>query len=221
MGGGRAQQSVKPPDPAVAADPRDFSGTWKTEMTGGAAGAGGGAGAGMGAGPAPVAGMGAGAPGGAPAASQGASGGKSSGLMCIPDKSIYAGGGGGGLEFIHTANQITMVSEENHRVRRIYLNAEHPKSVKPSYMGHSVGHWEDDTLVIETVGLRNSPGMSTIERIRKIDNGLGLEVKISNKDGAGKISEGRPVSLRWDPTPLAEWICEDYTDEFFKEDYGK
>ncbi len=37
-------------------------------------------------------------------------------------------------------------------VRRIYLNAQHPRNLLPTWNGHSIGHWETDTLVIDTVG---------------------------------------------------------------------
>lgn len=226
MGGGRNQQTT-PPDPAIAADLRNFSGIWKVDNTATAAANN----AGMAAGAAPAvgmaaasnastgmaatAGMNAGAiAGGMAAGGQINANGKSSGLLCIPDKNIF-GGGDGGLEVIQTANQITLVAEENHRVRRIYLNAEHPKTVKPSYMGHSVGHWEGDVLVVDTIGLRNSAS-GTVDRIRKINNGAALEVNTVNKGDSGA---GRFTILGWNGRQIAEWICEDYTDEFFSEDY--
>jgi hypothetical protein len=40
------------------------------------------------------------------------------------------------------------------RQRVIYLNQEHPKDLKPTYMGHSVGRWEGDTLVVDTIGFK-------------------------------------------------------------------
>src|SRR4029078_669056 len=41
-----------------------------------------------------------------------------------------------------------------HTFREIYMDGRaHPKDLTPSYYGHSVGHWEGETLVIEHVGL--------------------------------------------------------------------
>ena len=58
--------------------------------------------------------------------------------------------------------------------RTIYMNLkEHPSNLKPSRAGHSIGHWEGDTLVVDTVGLapgflntpvRNSDKLHVVER---------------------------------------------------------
>jgi len=44
-----------------------------------------------------------------------------------------------------------------HTFRTVYMDGrEHPKDLEPSYYGHSVGHWEGDTLVIDSVGFNES-----------------------------------------------------------------
>lgn len=82
------------------------------------------------------------------------------------------------VEFIQTAKQVTIVSEAFSEVRRVYLDRPQSKidDVAPGYYGRSVGHWEDDTLVIDTVGIKptvsgyrgmpHSPQMHVIERIK-------------------------------------------------------
>lgn len=40
-------------------------------------------------------------------------------------------------------------------MRRIYLNREHPRNLKPTWNGHSIGHWEGDTLVVDTIGFND------------------------------------------------------------------
>ena len=48
-----------------------------------------------------------------------------------------------------------------HTFRIIYMDGQpHPKDLQPSYFGHSVGHWEGDTLVIDTVGFNERTWMS-------------------------------------------------------------
>jgi hypothetical protein len=61
--------------------------------------------------------------------------------------------------FIQTAQEVWMIWQRDHMVRRIYLTDRHSEEVKPSWFGESVGHYENgDTLVIDTIGLatRNS-----------------------------------------------------------------
>ena len=51
--------------------------------------------------------------------------------------------------------RVTLLYENDHEVRRIFMDGRsHPKDLDPTTMGHSIGWWEGDTLVIETVGLR-------------------------------------------------------------------
>lgn len=78
--------------------------------------------------------------------------------------------------------QVTIIYELNHQVRTIALNKKMPSdddlSIFPFYNGHSYGHWDGDTLVVETAGFNektfidatgtpHTDEMHTIERIRK------------------------------------------------------
>jgi hypothetical protein len=62
------------------------------------------------------------------------------------------------VEFIQTPKQITVVAEAFSEVRRIYLDRPQEKieDVAPGYYGRAVGHWEGDTLVTDTVGIKPS-----------------------------------------------------------------
>src|SRR5882762_7707207 len=55
--------------------------------------------------------------------------------------------------FIQTPKEVTMIWQQDHQVRRVYLDVPHSRDVKPSWFGESVGHYEGDTLVVDTVGL--------------------------------------------------------------------
>src|SRR4051812_12364556 len=55
--------------------------------------------------------------------------------------------------FLQTPKEITMIWAEDHQVRHIYLNQPHSAKPEPSWFGESVGRYEGDTLVVDTIGL--------------------------------------------------------------------
>lgn len=72
----------------------------------------------------------------------------------------------GGVPFVFTTvavqllqrpNEITMIYSNDDEVRHIWMNRSHPKIVIPSWYGDSVGHFEGDTLAIDTVGIKVGP----------------------------------------------------------------
>jgi len=86
------------------------------------------------------------------------------------------------FEIIQTPGQTTMIYELNHAVRVVTMDKPLPKDEElipyPYYDGHSVGHWEGDTLVVESAGFNDktfldatgaphSDSMKTVERIHK------------------------------------------------------
>jgi hypothetical protein len=59
------------------------------------------------------------------------------------------------VEILEGEGRITFLYENNHEVRRIFLDGRgHPTNLYPTVMGHSIGWWDGATLVVETVGLR-------------------------------------------------------------------
>ena len=59
----------------------------------------------------------------------------------------------GPLIILQTPKKVTMIEESSQMVRHIYMNEQHPANLKASWLGHSVGRYEGDTLVVDTVGL--------------------------------------------------------------------
>ena len=57
------------------------------------------------------------------------------------------------MYFIQTPKQVFMIFVGDAQVRRIYLNVPHSAKPKPSWYGESVGRYEGDTLVVDTIGL--------------------------------------------------------------------
>jgi hypothetical protein len=54
--------------------------------------------------------------------------------------------------FLQAADKVTMIWQMDHQVRRVYLNVPHSENPKPSWYGESVGWYEGDTLVVDTIG---------------------------------------------------------------------
>jgi hypothetical protein len=81
------------------------------------------------------------------------------------------------IEILQTQRQMIVLAEFLSQTRRVYLNEKAPplEDISPSYNGYAVGHWQGDTLVIETVGIREdvkfldfprSAAMKVTERLR-------------------------------------------------------
>jgi hypothetical protein len=86
------------------------------------------------------------------------------------------------MEMFQQPDKITMIYRHGNEVRRVRLNEPHPAHVTPSWYGDSVGHYEGDTLVIDTVGIKigpfamvdmygtpHSPALHVVERYRLVD----------------------------------------------------
>jgi hypothetical protein len=67
------------------------------------------------------------------------------------------------MQMLQLPDQIVMLFNENHEVRRVRMNQPHPAQVKPSWHGDAVGHYEGDTLMIDTVGIRTDRPHAMIE----------------------------------------------------------
>jgi hypothetical protein len=58
------------------------------------------------------------------------------------------------MQMLQPPGKVVMLFNEDHEVRYVRMNEPHPAHVKPSYHGDAVGHYEGDTLVIDTVGIK-------------------------------------------------------------------
>jgi hypothetical protein len=99
------------------------------------------------------------------------------------------------MELLQTPNEVTILYSNDHQVRFIHLNQPHSAHVTPSWYGESVGHYEGDTLVVDTIGLAVRPmsmvdvygtphtdALHVVERFRMIDGGKTLKVDINVED---------------------------------------
>jgi hypothetical protein len=99
-----------------------------------------------------------------------------------------------GMEIMQNKDKVTFFSEWQDALRRVYLDGRKPSARvlnDPTYAGYSTGHWEGDTLVVDTVALHpnsfidssspHSEDMTVHERIRFISPGI-LEDRITVND---------------------------------------
>ena len=77
------------------------------------------------------------------------------------------------MEFLFTPGRITILGEsDGNRLRRIYTDGRgHPDDPDPTFHGHSIGHWEGDTLVVDTVGIRPQTYIAVSEAVGVPNNG--------------------------------------------------
>jgi hypothetical protein len=126
------------------------------------------------------------------------------------------------MEIVQTPKEVIELFEYDHTVRHILIDGRmHPADVTPSYYGNSIGHWEGDTLVVDTIGLNgkmwldrvghpDSDQMHVVERIHRVDEKT-LQVDFTFDDPKSYVKPWTALmrfGLRpnWD---IIEDICED------------
>src|SRR6187455_273003 len=109
----------------------------------------------------------------------------------------------------------------DHVDRVVHMGAQHPANVQPSVHGHSVGRWEGQTLVIDTIGFEpnlsgialnipSSAGKHTVERLTLTEDKLRLRYEVTVEDPM-YLSAPATLTQQWDHRPDLE----------FSQDVGK
>ncbi len=97
------------------------------------------------------------------------------------------------LYFVQTPKQVVMMLTSFNDVRRVHLTDKHSANVKTSWYGESIGRYEGDTLVVDTIGLDDrtlvdgfgtphTKQLHVIERFHLIDGGKTLEANVHVED---------------------------------------
>jgi len=128
-------------------------------------------------------------------------------------------------EIVQGRDRVVILYEYPHLFRVIPIDGTpHPADPDPTWMGDSVGRWEGDTLIVDTVGFNDKtelPGgykhteaLHVVERFHRVDlNNLDYQATIEDPNVFEKpwtISRGFP--LRPDLTKVDEFICENNKD---------
>jgi len=62
-----------------------------------------------------------------------------------------------GMMMLQKPDEVLIVYRGDHQVRHVRMNQPHPARITPSWFGDSIGHYEGDTLVVDTVGIKIGP----------------------------------------------------------------
>ena len=130
------------------------------------------------------------------------------------------------MEIIQLPGLTLELFEYDHFVRRIYTDGRpHPPDLEPTWMGHSIGHWEGDTLVIDTVGMNDktwvdrdghphSDKMHVIERLRRTaPDSLTVGIRVEDPIAYTRTFSGA-VTYQFRPDwDINEHICMDNTND--------
>lgn len=142
-----------------------------------------------------------------------------SSTRCLPEgmptimEAIYP------IQIVQTAGQVIVLAEFLTQTRRIWLNDSMPPAdeISPSFNGHSVGRWEGDTLIVETLGVRSdvtyygiphTQDLRLTERIRRSDSET-LEDHVTIDDPT-VFAEPYSFTLTYKKSDyrISEYICE-------------
>jgi hypothetical protein len=99
------------------------------------------------------------------------------------------------MQVLQTPTKVILLYARDHQIRVIYLDQPHSKDLSLSWYGESVGHYEGDTLVVDTIGMNSktlvdrygtphSDQLHTIERYRRSEADGTLEVSVTVEDPA-------------------------------------
>ena len=145
----------------------------------------------------------------------------SSGMACIPEGMPGMMQATFPMEILETPGQVTIIQEAFTQVRRVHLGATPVAAddAEPRFAGHSTGQWTGNTLVVRTVGVKesvrfrnvpHSPGMRITERMRLVtDEILENQITVEDPEYLAKPWTWTWMYKRWPGYRIEEYVCED------------
>jgi hypothetical protein len=111
------------------------------------------------------------------------------------------------LLVLQRPDEVVLIYSNDQKVRHIRLNSTHPNPLAPTYAGDSIGHYEGDTLVVDTVGIKPgpyamvdrygspvTPALHVVERYRLIDGAAARETQDRYEKFDGRLNAApRPL----------------------------
>ena len=130
--------------------------------------------------------------------------------QCLPEPTPYTLALSSAIQIIQQKDEVVIIQVPDQKVRHIKMNVPHPAHVVPTWQGDSVGHYEGDTLVIDTIGQKAGPlsvidpygtpfseKLHVIERYRLIDGVAARDAQVKN-------------DARYFPAGVASFLTNEY-----------
>ena len=125
------------------------------------------------------------------------------GNQCWPEPTPYTLNHQQGVQIIQQKDQVILIYLRDHKVRHVRMNVPHSEHPTPTWQGESIGHYEGDTLVIDTIGQKIgplsmvdlygtpfSPALHVIERYRLIDGATAPDLQLTHESAYFGASDG-------------------------------
>jgi len=126
------------------------------------------------------------------------------------------------MNIVATATEVAFMYELDHQSRIVYLDQQHPAALTPSYFGHSIGHWEGKTLVVDSIGfsdkteihdgIAHTPALHVVERLSINGNGR-LEDQVTFDDPGAFKEPISFVDVFERAGPFQEYVCAENNQE--------
>jgi hypothetical protein len=121
------------------------------------------------------------------------------------------------MQIVQAPKEVLLLYEYDHTVRHVFTDGrKHPEDITPTYMGDSIGHWDGDTFVVDTVGFNgktwldragrpHSDQLHVIERFHRM-NERDLELDITMED---PIALAKPWQVHFGFQLHADWALQE------------
>jgi hypothetical protein len=149
----------------------------------------------------------------------------------VPQFLVY-GGGFQPLYFIQTPNEVVIINHGDTQVRHVHMNVPHSANPAPSWYGESVGHYEGDELVVDTIGFNektfvddnynvpHTTQLHVVERFKMSEDGKTLQANFTVED-PGAFNAPWSAIVRYRRAASATQLTEDVCVEQSVEHLGE
>lgn len=132
--------------------------------------------------------------------------------QCLPYPPPYISSNNQEIQLLQENNRVTILTMFDHQIRHVRLNSPHPEHVAPSWYGDSIGHYEGDTLVVDTVGIKVTPlsmvdiygtpfssKLHVIEKFHLVDNATARAFADRGEAENGRVAGDNGDGVELDP----------------------